>query len=381
MLNSPTPSDREPQALLRRFGEIDWDFTAQLSESPFSTVHWHPCRFPSQVPALAIGRLCPPGGLVLDPFMGSATTLVEAQRLGRSSIGIDINPVSCLLGAAKTLTESVVEVKHVTDMLRLKLLSSWDRIPPAAVPASVQGDKWYMPSTFAQLRKLWTISCGAQGSGGVIARACFSSVLLSACREDRHWGYVCDNTMPKSDRAPDAKEPFLAALQRLTAANASRSAVGAVFPEARILNENAVSALSQLPTGHVDCIVTSPPYFGVTDYVKAQRLTMEWISQEIEPLRRCEIGARSKRHRQSALYDYLRELDIVVEQIHRVLKKGAAAIIVFGQSPSRPDAQIGFVEKLRALGFLLYLERERHIPVGRRQVPSLVRETVFVVRK
>lgn len=107
MLSSPVAGDRETQAFLRRFGEIDWDFTAQLSESAFSTVHWHPCRFPSQLPALAIGRLCPPGGLVLDPFMGSATTLVEAQRLGRPSIGIDVNPVSCLLGAAKTLVQAL----------------------------------------------------------------------------------------------------------------------------------------------------------------------------------------------------------------------------------------------------------------------------------
>ena len=210
----------------------------------------------------------------------------------------------------------------------------------------------------------------------------FSSILLSACREDRHWGYVCDNTMPKGDRAPNAKELFIGSLQHLAAAYAARSAVGGrAFPQAQIICETAVSALSELPTGHVDCVVTSPPYFGVTDNVKAQRLTMEWMCEEIEPLRRREIGARSKRHRLSALDDYLSELGIVFEQIHRVLKNGATAIIVFGQSPSRPDAQLRFVENLSVLGFSLYLERERHIPVGRRQVPSLVRETVLVVRK
>ena len=383
MLTPPDTADHETRALFRRFGEIDWDFTAQSSELAFSAVHWHPCRFPSQLPALAIGRLCPPGGLVLDPFMGSATTLVEAQRLGRPSIGIDVNPVSCLLGAAKTLNESALEVKHVINMLRLKISVSWDSIAPAELPASVQGDKWYMPSTLGDLRKLWRISSEAQGVGGTIARACFSSILLSACREDRHWGYVCDNTMPKCDRAPDARELLIAALQRLTAAYAVRSTVsgGHIFPEARIINEDAASALADLPTGHVDCVVASPPYFGVTDYVKAQRLTMEWMSEEIEPLRRREIGARSKRHRLSAFKDYLDELALAFQQVHRVLKNGAAAIIVFGQSPSRPDAQVRFVENLKALGFSLFLARERNISVARRQMPSLVRETVLVVRK
>jgi hypothetical protein len=35
---------------------------------------------------------CPPGGTVLDLFLGSGTTLVVAEELGRTGIGIDINP-------------------------------------------------------------------------------------------------------------------------------------------------------------------------------------------------------------------------------------------------------------------------------------------------
>ncbi|MEP1933877.1 MAG: DNA methyltransferase, partial [Roseibium sp.] len=89
--------ERKRRATRRRLDAHDWDFATEQSESPFSALHWHPCRFPSQVPATAISRLTNKSEIVLDPFMGSATTLVEAQRLGRRSIGVDINPISVLM--------------------------------------------------------------------------------------------------------------------------------------------------------------------------------------------------------------------------------------------------------------------------------------------
>ncbi|HEY1857035.1 DNA methyltransferase [Acidocella sp.] len=382
MLRAHSTAAEETRAIFRRFGEIDWDFPAQASESPFSAIHWHPCRFPSQIPALSIGRLSAPGDLVLDPFMGSATTLVEAQRLGRRSIGIDINPISCLLGRAKTFTQSHAEIKAVVDTLLLKLRGAWDSIAAAEAPPLVQGEKWYMPSTLSALRRLWTVVHEIPGVGGVIAQACFSSILLAACREDRHWGYVCDNTRPKGNREPDARGLFLAALESFGAAYNERAPIPSQsFPEAAIINSDAAMALTELPDKHVDCVVTSPPYFGVADYVKAQRLTMEWNGLEIEPVRRREIGARSKRHRVTALDDYLQELDAVFRQVHRVMKNDATAVIVFGQSPSRPDAQTRFIENLKSVGFLLHLERHRSIPIGRRQMPSLAQETILVIRK
>jgi DNA modification methylase len=35
---------------------------------------------------------CPEGGVVLDPFMGAGTTAVVARSLGRSYVGVELNP-------------------------------------------------------------------------------------------------------------------------------------------------------------------------------------------------------------------------------------------------------------------------------------------------
>lgn len=53
----------------------------------------HPARFPEAIPEFLIQAYCPPDGTVLDPFVGSGTTCVVSARLGRDSIGIDLQPV------------------------------------------------------------------------------------------------------------------------------------------------------------------------------------------------------------------------------------------------------------------------------------------------
>ena len=57
----------------------------------------HPAPFPEELPRRLIKLYSYPGDLVLDPFSGSGTTLVAAKRLGRRSVGVEINPVFCEL--------------------------------------------------------------------------------------------------------------------------------------------------------------------------------------------------------------------------------------------------------------------------------------------
>jgi site-specific DNA-methyltransferase (adenine-specific) len=57
----------------------------------------HPAPFPEELPRRLIKLYSYPGDVVLDPFSGSGTTLVAAKRLGRHSVGVEINPAFCEL--------------------------------------------------------------------------------------------------------------------------------------------------------------------------------------------------------------------------------------------------------------------------------------------
>ena len=72
-----------------------------------SHVNGHPCPKPDGWMKWAVGLASMPGEIVLDPFMGSGTTLRAAKDLGRRAIGIEIEERYCEI-AAKRLAQEVL---------------------------------------------------------------------------------------------------------------------------------------------------------------------------------------------------------------------------------------------------------------------------------
>jgi hypothetical protein len=62
----------------------------------------YPARFSPLFVRAAIKEFTQPGDVVLDPFMGGGTTLVEARALGRKAIGTDINTLAVFVSRVKT---------------------------------------------------------------------------------------------------------------------------------------------------------------------------------------------------------------------------------------------------------------------------------------
>ena len=65
-----------------------WEFFYEKRDVRDKTVH--PAAFPISLPAKCIKLLTHQGELVLDPFVGSGTTLVAAKDLGRNAVGFDL---------------------------------------------------------------------------------------------------------------------------------------------------------------------------------------------------------------------------------------------------------------------------------------------------
>jgi hypothetical protein len=64
--------------------------------------HENEAPFPEALAEFFIRSLCPPGGITLDPFSGSGTTVSVAARNGRHGIGFDLRRSQCELGTRRT---------------------------------------------------------------------------------------------------------------------------------------------------------------------------------------------------------------------------------------------------------------------------------------
>jgi DNA modification methylase len=65
----------------------------------------HHAVYPTTLVERPILATCPPGGVVLDPFIGSGTTAIAAEKHGRHWIGIELNPEFAALAQQRIAAE------------------------------------------------------------------------------------------------------------------------------------------------------------------------------------------------------------------------------------------------------------------------------------
>ena len=82
--------------------KTDWGFSDADTKKLTHEIHRYSGKYIPQIAKQAIELISFPGELVLDPYVGSGTTLLEANLSGRKSAGIDLNPLAVLISEVKT---------------------------------------------------------------------------------------------------------------------------------------------------------------------------------------------------------------------------------------------------------------------------------------
>src|ERR687888_1474075 len=97
---------------------LDWE--AKDASTRYLTHSYHPysAKYIPQIPHYLISNLTNRNDLILDNFVGSGTTLVESKILGRHAIGVDINPLACLVAKVKTTNIHRLNLEKISAISR-----------------------------------------------------------------------------------------------------------------------------------------------------------------------------------------------------------------------------------------------------------------------
>ena len=95
----------------------DLDFHGQNNKYASHNFHSFPAKFPPQLPHKFIQALTAPGDVVLDPMMGSGTTVLEAFLMGRCGVGFDIDPLALLLAKVKVTSLDVRQITQIGEKI------------------------------------------------------------------------------------------------------------------------------------------------------------------------------------------------------------------------------------------------------------------------
>lgn len=335
-------------AEIAELDRVNWSFPSTgTHEGSIHTLHRFAGNFIPQIPSHLIQILSSPGEYVLDPFVGSGTTVIEALRLNRNGIGNDRTRACVFIAEAKLKAQQTPLAaqlrRQITDELAWPHLCQSTQIGLRGEGSNPALQTWYSPTTLAQLRFLWKMIERADDDQKPLLELIFGDVLFSCASTGNaltsggkprrhHWGWIADNVVPMQPADHDATSIFL---DRLLATDAiqqepTSSAIG------KIIHGDAKNL--DVASESIDLIVTSPPYAGMIDYTLAHRLLYLWMNWDLSEDKNAEIGARFKRKRRNLLNEYLSDMEMCWQEMVRVLKPGRACAIVLGESRKYPGA-------------------------------------------
>ena len=135
-----------------------WAFADNiLTDTAYITHGYHPypAKFIPQIVSRLFTKYIKRGDLVVDPFGGCGTTLVESKVMCRPSIGVDINPVAVLMTKAK---KTPIEPSKIEEQfLKLKeKIDSFDKNTKVKAPEHERIDYWFKPEEKIKLAFLFS---------------------------------------------------------------------------------------------------------------------------------------------------------------------------------------------------------------------------------
>lgn len=267
----------------------------------------YPAKFHPPVVRALLDTYTRKGQLVLDPFCGSGTLLVEAKASGRSSIGVDIDPVAVLVAQAKIARYQIPQLLVSLELLLKELQrhrrdrSEYSRLmfedltdseyqhqiaPVRAwvpeIPNLLHWFRRYVVVDLAHIREAIDGTVLPQADR-LLLQVVFASIIRNASNADPVpvSGLEVTSYMKRRDAKGRLIDPFALFERAAKRAIASCGAFAAQAVDGTMgtAMQGDAARLDEYLSAQVDAVITSPPYHGAVDYYRRHKLEMFWLGQ------------------------------------------------------------------------------------------------------
>lgn len=262
-------------------------------------VHRFPAKYIPAVPAWVLDQFAEKNHVVLDPFCGSGTTVVEGLLRSRHAIGVDCDPMACMIARAKTAAVKPGRIEKLgSDLRQIWREPSAHLAPP--MPDVANFDHWFSNDAWGKLQSLLESIRVLDASKEELNffLCVFSSILrwVSNADDQTQKTYV-SGTLKKTP--PEVEPVFWRSFEKALTGLRELASLRSPSASATILHGDATDM--PLPPKSVDLIVTSPPYLDSVDYMYNFMLEYFWLGpllgvedrQTFNQLRRNVTGAKN----------------------------------------------------------------------------------------
>ena len=401
---------------------INWDFDDYSSAKyplDMNSIPWYPATFPAPIPKYLIALLSEDREIVFDPFGGKGTTAVEALKQRRHFVYNDLNPyavaiMQCIIDAFEAVDRNAV--LQIVEQDKNKLYSNsegydsyqgkekqliLDRLPnDIENMLSRRGIKedvvyWYHAETLKELIKLHDYIEEYTEFNKGIRKLAFLSILKEVSSQRGHFSYVTDNCRPSEMKYYNAISAYIEMLYRIQRAcedffrqyiAINKSDDVKLLINRCIIHSGNAKDSSYISDSSVDLIITSPPYLCAQDYILTMRLNDFFYPEEgFDSLPFTEIGPRRLRSRPGIVDSYFDDMELVIKEMNRVLKKDAFFCLVIGQGKGKVSEHVNVIEKVigqtKMNGFSQLFRTTRKINFRTNRIGGVDKEDIIVFRK
>src|SRR3989344_3862092 len=290
------------------------------------------------------------GDSILDPFMGSGTTLIEANVLGMHSVGIEISLFNCLIADIKTRKYDIPLVeKEIEDILfKTKEYSNW--LAQGQKQNTLLQKSFKKYKTDSEYLSKWLSDRALQEilfyNGQIknyqnqdilkiiLSRATRSARLITHYDLARPLKPVCEKYYCiKHKRTCEPINEAMKFINRYSWDTIRRikefenirtnAHIKIIQGDSRDVDFNKIK---EYKGGKFDGIFTSPPYVGLIDYHDQHRYAYELFGFDDNGFK--EIGPASKGRSREAKEEYKNNIIAVFQNMNRFLKPKAKVFVV-----------------------------------------------------